>query len=60
MVSFARTRTKSWLSRLWPMSAQSCNSKIIQLDESNELIEKQLRQNKHFFELSKNGGMWFS
>ena len=60
MVSFARARTKSWVSRLWPISVQSFESKTIQLDDAKELIEKQTRQNKRLLELSKNGGMWFS
>ena len=60
MVSFARARTKSWLSRLWPMSVQSFKSKAIQLDEANDLIDKQSRQNKRLLALSENGGIWFS
>ena len=60
MVSFARARTKSWLSRLWPVSVQSFKSETIELNERKILIEKQSRQNKRFLELSKNGGMWFS
>ncbi len=66
MVSFARARTKSWISRLWPMpmpmpmSFHSFRSNTIQQDEENELIEKQSRHNKRFLELSENGGMWFS
>ena len=60
MVSFARARTKSWLSRLWHMPVQSFNSEKIHGYESNVIIEKQLKQNKRFLELSKNGGIWFS
>ena len=60
MVSFARARTKSWLFRLWPMPVQAIKTKTIQLDDVNELFDKQTRQNKRFLELSKNGGMWFS
>ncbi len=60
MVSFARARTKSWISRLWPISVQSFESKTIQLDEAKELMEKQTRQNRRLLDLSKNGGMWFS
>ncbi len=60
MVSFARARTKSWLTRLWPSSVHSFQSKTIQLDESSELLENQSRHNKRFLELIKNGGMWSS
>jgi len=60
MVSFARARTKSWLSRLWPMPVQSFKRETINMDETTLLIEQHSRQNKRFIELSKNGGMWFS
>ena len=60
MVSFARARTKSWLSRLWPISVQSFKGETVKLGEEKVLIEKQSRQNMRFLELSKNGGMWFS
>tara|TARA_B100001250_G_C19756482_1_gene770344 strand:+ start:1037 stop:1219 length:183 start_codon:yes stop_codon:yes gene_type:complete len=60
MVSFARARTKSWLSRLWSVSAQPINTEIVVVDKSKELIEEQHEQNKCFLETSKNGGMWFS
>ena len=60
MVSFARARTKSWLSRLWPLKVHPINFDKAELDESIEIIEKQKEQNKSFFDLSKNGGMWFS
>ena len=60
MVSFARARTRSWLSRLWPMKVQSINFDKVDLDYSRELIEKQQKQNNCFLEASKNGGMWFS
>ena len=54
MVSFARARTKSLLSRLWPMKAKPFNNQTINLLEDIE------EQNKCFLEASKNGGMWFS
>ena len=60
MVSFARARTTSWLSRLWPMSVHSFKSKTFQLEEENELNEKHSRQNRRFLQSSENGGMWFS
>ena len=60
MVSFARARTKSWLSRLWPVTVQPINTETVTMDLSKELIEKQQEQNKCFLEASKNGGMWFS
>ena len=60
MVSFARARTRSWISRLWPVTDQSINEKAHDLEKSKEIIEKQQKQNKCFLEASKNGGMWFS
>ena len=60
MVSFARARTRSWLSRLWPMTVQPFKNETVELDKSKELIENQQEQNKFFLEASKNGGMWFS
>ena len=62
MVSFARARTRSLLSRLWPMkSLQITNTNVSDvLDKSQELIKKQKLQDKYFLEASKNGGMWFS
>ena len=60
MVSFARARTKSLLSRLWPVTIQTIENNKANLDNSKEKIDKQLEQNKCFLEASKNGGMWFS
>jgi len=60
MVSFARARTRSWLSRLWPMTVQPINNETVNPGNSKDLIEKQQEQNKFFLEASKNGGMWFS
>ena len=60
MVSFARARTRSLLSRLWPMTAKTLNNQTIELKKSKKLIEDIKEQNKCFFETSKNGGMWFS
>ena len=60
MVSFARARTRSWLSRLWPVTVQPIKNETVAMDMSNELIEKQQEQNKCFLEAISNGGMWFS
>ena len=60
MVSFARARTRSLLSRLWPMTAKSLDNKTIEVHKSKNLIEDIEEQNKCFLEASKNGGMWFS
>ena len=60
MVSFARARTKSLLSRLWPMTAEPLNNQKVELHKSENLIEDIKEQNKCFLEASKNGGMWFS
>ena len=60
MVSFARARTRSWLSKLWPVTVQSNKNETVEMDMSKKLIENQQEQNKSFLEASKNGGMWFS
>ena len=60
MVSFARARTRSLLSRLWPMTAKPLNNQNLGLHNSENLIEDIEEQNKCFLEASKNGGMWFS
>ena len=60
MVSFARARTRSWISRLWPVTVQPTKNETVAMDMSKELIEKQQEQNKCFLEASNNGGMWFS
>ena len=60
MVSFARARKKSWLSRLWPVTAQSDINLSTDSDECKKLIENQREQNRYFLEVTKNGGMWFS
>ena len=60
MVSFARARTRSLLSRLWPVTVQPIENDKAELGVPKELIEKQQEQNKYFLDASKNGGMWFS
>ena len=60
MVSFARARTRSWLSRLWPLTAQPIKNETVVVGKSNELIAKQREQDKFFLQASKNGGMWLS
>jgi len=60
MVSFARARAKSWLTRLWPVTVQPTKNETVAMDMSKKLIEKQQEQNKCFLEASKNGGMWVS
>ena len=60
MVSFARARTRSLLSKLWPVAEKSLNNHSVELRESNKLIDDIEKQNKCFLEASKNGGMWFS
>ena len=60
MVSFARARTRSLLSKLWPVTEKPLNNHSVELHESNKLIDDIEKQNKCFLEASKNGGMWFS
>ena len=60
MVSFARARTRSLLSRLWPKKAKPRNNQKIELHKAENLIEGIKEQNKCFLEAGKDGGMWFS
>ncbi len=60
MVSFARARTRSLLSRLWPMKEKPLNNQKVELHKSENLIEAIEEGNKCFLEACKNGGMWFS
>ena len=60
MVSFARARTRSLLSRLWPMAAKPLNTQRVDLKKTKNLIKDIEDQNKCFLEASKNGGIWFS
>jgi hypothetical protein len=60
MVSFARARTRSLLSKLWPVTEKTLNNQTIESHKSKKLIEDIAEQNKCFLEASKNGGMWFS
>ncbi len=60
MVSFARVRTRSLLSKLWPMKAKPLNNQKVELNKLENLNEDIEEQNKCFLEASKNGGMWLS
>ena len=60
MVSFARARTRSLLSKLWPVTGKARNNQAAEMNKSKKLIEHIVEQNKCFLEASKNGGMWFS
>tara|TARA_B100000700_G_scaffold283770_1_gene336471 strand:+ start:247 stop:429 length:183 start_codon:yes stop_codon:yes gene_type:complete len=60
MVSFARAKTRSLLSRLWPVTIQTIENNKAEIDNPIGLVEKHKEQNKCFLEASKNGGMWFS
>ena len=60
MVSFARARTRSLLSRLWPITEKEFSNQADESQKSKKMIEDIQEQNKCFLEASKNGGMWFS
>ena len=60
MVSFARAKTKTLLSRLWPVSAEKVNNQTDELEKSKYLVEDIEKQNKCLLEAIKNGGIWFS
>ena len=60
MVSFARAKTRSLLSRLWPVTEKPLKKHTVESHKSKKLIEDIAEQNKCFLEASKNGGMWFS
>ena len=60
MVSFARARTRSLLSRLWPVTEKKLKNQKVESHKTKKLIQDIAEQNKCFLEASKNGGMWFS
>lgn len=60
MAAFARARTRSLLSMLWPVRIQTINSETDCLDKPKDLFTKHAEEKKRFLEVSKNGGMWFS
>ncbi len=60
MVSFARARTRSLISKLWPLTVEKINKETFALDRSKELMNKQQSEKIKFFEAIKNGGIWFS
>ena len=60
MVSFARARTKSMLSRLWSIKAKPINNQTLDMQNTQKKVHDVMHQNKCFFEASKNGGIWFS
>ena len=60
MVSFARARAKSWLSRLKPIAAEKINRRKPWSEKSNELSETISEQNQSFLKACKTGGIWFS
>ena len=60
MVAFARARTKSWLSKLWPVTVQKNNFETTALINSQDVFREQEKQKVKFLEATKNGGIWFS
>ena len=60
MVSFARAKTRSLLSKLLPMTILTIEEETLGTMKSEKLIEKQQEQNKFFLESTKFGGVWFS
>jgi hypothetical protein len=60
MVSFAKARTRSWLSKIWPRKAEHNKNEAFELKRYKELSKNIAKENNCFLEASKNGGMWFS
>ena len=60
MGSFARARTRSWISKLWPLTAEKINKETFALERSKELRNKQKSEKNNYLEAIKNGGIWFS
>ena len=61
MTAFARSLTRSWLQRLWPLTAeQVSNENAESSKQAIDVLEKQAKQNKLFFDAMKDGGFWFS
>jgi len=57
MTAFARSITRSWVSRLWPSREQSLSTVTCAIEKDEEILEK---QNKNFLNAIQNGGIWFS
>ena len=60
MVSFARAKTISLLSRLWPVTEKKLNNHTVESYKPKKLIKDIDKENKCFLEAIKSGGMWFS
>ncbi len=60
MVAFARARTKALLLKLCVTTTESMKEDNLDLRKVSDCHSKQNDKNSHFFEVIKNGGMWFS
>tara|TARA_Y100001968_G_scaffold247041_1_gene231437 strand:- start:1606 stop:1788 length:183 start_codon:yes stop_codon:yes gene_type:complete len=60
MIAFARARTRSLLSMLWPLTVKAINTDKVSLDKYTGLIKKHEKEKNRFLEVTKNGGIWFS
>ena len=60
MVAFARSKTKSLISRLWPSKTKFLENNIVEIKLDNENIEKQSDHREQFLQAIKGGGVWFS
>ncbi|KGG14465.1 putative protein family PM-5 [Prochlorococcus marinus str. SS51] len=60
MAAFARTRTRSLLSKLWPLSIQVIQSRKVDMPQLKGLLDSQFQKKQQFLKAIKNGGIWFS
>ena len=60
MVAYAKARTMSWLSMLWPEIAQPIKPESVEMLNSKDILKKCHLQKKNFLEATKDGGIWFS
>ncbi|KGG16173.1 MULTISPECIES: hypothetical protein [unclassified Prochlorococcus] len=60
MVAFARARTRSLLSKLWPMIVPERIPDKLNQPDSEQFNESRIDQKESFFNAIKDGGIWFS
>ena len=60
MVAFARARTRTLFSRLWPSIIKSEKTDRVVSEKAQTQAHTNDKQNKRFLEITKNGGIWFS
>ena len=60
MASYAWAKSRSILSRLWPLFGQSFLYKKVDHQISNETAELKVMSNERYLSALKDGGIWLS